>query len=326
LGLPGDTLEKHKKSLRDTVEMRFDNIRMYQLIMLPQTKLNTPESRREFGMQTRFRIMPRSFGKYSIGGTNFTAVESEEILIGSNSLPHEDYICAREMDLTVEILHNGRVHSEVVGICNAYGLSWFDDIIMPFFEKRRDFSKGITEMYDAFVRGTSDRLWETEQDLFEYVSANIEKLLIDESGTNEMSTGKATAFFRRFEEINEVLFNLLAQKLASTNRLSSSVEEYLNELKLYSLLRKRSLLNLSEEITGTFSINLELMQKREFALNGDEVLLSAKKRFNLTHDENQKLLIKQYSSEFGASLDGLGKMLMRYPHIHLLFSVEEAVV
>ena len=326
LGLPGDTLEKHKKSLRDTVEMGFDNIRMYQLIMLPQTKLNTPESRREFGMQTRFRIMPRSFGRYSIGGTKFVAVESEEILIGNDSLPHKDYITAREMDLTVEILHNGRVHTEAVGICNAYGLSWFDDIMIPFFEKRRVFSKGITEMYDVFEKGTSDRLWKTEQELFEYVEANIEKLLVDESGTNEMSTGKSTAFFKIFEEINEAVFNLLTDKLASNESSSSNIKEYLNELKLYSLIRKRSLLSTSEKITGTFSIDLELIQKKKYALNCDEALLSDKKLFNLIHNDEQKSLITQYSNQFGSSLDGLGKMLMRYPHVHRLFRLAEAAV
>ena len=325
LGLPGDTLEKHIQSLRDTVGMEFDNIRMYQLIMLPQTKLNTPESRLEFGMQARFRIMPRSFGMYSIGDTKFAAVESEEILIGSDSLPYKDYISAREMDLTVEILHNGRVHSEISGVCKAYRLSWFDDIIMPFFEKRRDFSNGITEMYDAFVRGTSDRLWQTDQELFEYVEANIESLLIDESGTNEMSTGKATAFFRLFEEINEALFTLLAKKMATIDSRSPNIEEYLNELKRYSLLRKKSLLNLSEEISGTFSIDLELIQKHEYALNGNETCLADKRRFNFIHDDKQKALIQQYSNEFGDGLDGLGKMLMRYPHIHRLFRVGQAV-
>jgi hypothetical protein len=181
-------------------------------------------------------------------------------------------------------------------------------------------------MYDVFEKGTSDRLWKTEQELFEYVEANIEKLLVDESGTNEMSTGKSTAFFRIFEEINEAIFNLLTDKLASNESSSSNIKEYLNELKHYSLIRKRSLLSTSEKITRTFSIDLELIQKKKYALNCDEALLSDKKLFNLIHNDEQKSLITQYSNQFGSSLDGLGKMLMRYPHVHRLFRVAEAAV
>lgn len=75
--------------------MRFDNIRMYQLIMLPQTELNTPAVRHQYDMKTKFRIMPRSFGRYAIGDTEFVAVESEEILVSNSTLPFEDYVACR---------------------------------------------------------------------------------------------------------------------------------------------------------------------------------------------------------------------------------------
>ena len=325
LGLPGDTLEKHKNSLRDAINMNFDNVRMYQLIMLPQTKLNTPESRREYGMQSCFRIMPRSFGRYSIGDSHFVAIESEEILIASDSLPHDDYVQARELDLTVEILHNGRVHSEVIGICKFYGLSWFDDIIMPFYERRRAFSKSITEMYDAFVSGTSDRLWATEKDLIESVHRNIDEMLVDERGTNEMSTGKSTAFFQIFEEINEALFFLLSEKLLNADKDNLRMGQYLSEIKNYSLLRKQNLLAPNEKTFGVFSFDLTLLEKSEYNVDEREARLSKPQNFYLHHTAKQKSLINQYSKEFGTSVDGLGKMLMRYPYIHRLFRVSSFI-
>lgn len=178
LGLPGDSIAAHRNSLRDTVDMRFDNIRMYQLVMLPQTELNTPDNRRKYDMRAKFRIMPRSFGRYSIGAVEFVAVESEEILVSSSTLPFEDYVACREMDLTVEILHNGRIYTEVVGVCDSYGLSWFD-LIMRFFERRRAFGPEITDMYDAFMRGTTERLWPSAEDLTAYVEHNIDDMLVD---------------------------------------------------------------------------------------------------------------------------------------------------
>ena len=274
LGLPGDTLAAHRKSLRDTVEMRFDNIRMYQLIMLPQTELNTPENRRKYGMKTAFRIMPRSFGRYRLDGRDFVSVESEEILISQNSLPFEDYVAAREMDLTVEILHNGRVYSEVVGVCDSFGLSWFD-LIMRFYDRRRAFSDDISAMYDSFSRGMTERLWPTEEALVEYVSANIDAMLSDERGTNEMSAGKATGFFVLFEKINGVLFGLLRETLAEAGALDDTAEHYLRELERYSLLRKRNLLGNAEAIVEPFAIDLERVEDARYRVRPGEVELPA---------------------------------------------------
>ena len=62
LGLPGDTVEAHENSLRDVIDAHLGMVRMYQLIMLPQTELNTPESRANHGMRTKYRLMPRSHG------------------------------------------------------------------------------------------------------------------------------------------------------------------------------------------------------------------------------------------------------------------------
>ena len=325
LGLPGDTFEKHKQSLRDTINMQFDNIRMYQLILLPQTQLNSPENRIKYGMQTRLRIIPRSFGEYKLCNEKFIAVEREEILISSNTLTHKDYVKARELDLTVEMLHNGGGHAEVRGVCNVYGLSWFDDIIIPFFENRRNFSPEISQIFDKFVEGTSDRLWNNEEDLEKDVAQNISEMLLDDRGTNEMSTGKATAFFQQFSQINSTVFLLLKNALEKRRLLNTTLVKYLDELERYSRLRKINFLEFDKNIVDSFSIDLECLEKHKYVITPDQIKLSKSKRFELLHSNKQQSLIKQYSKEFGFNFDGLGKMLMRYPHIHNLFRKSQAI-
>lgn len=318
LGLPGDSLAAHRQSLRDTVEMRFDNIRMYQLIMLPQTELNTPETRRKFEMRTKHRIMPRSFGHYAIKGHSFVAVESEEILVSNATLPFEDYVACREMDLTVEILHNGRVFTEVQGVCSSFELSWFD-LIMRFFDGRRGFSAEITKLYDDFRAGTTERLWPSEADLVAYVSGQIDEMLVDERGTNEMSSGKATAFFLLFDQINTVLFSLLKLLLEERGALSEQTAMYLDDLQRYSYLRKQNILEADRKIVEDFSFDLPQIESEAFQTRPDRARLSGRTRFSIAHSTRQKELIEQYAGEFGHSFDGLGKMLMRYPHVHRLF-------
>jgi radical SAM superfamily enzyme YgiQ (UPF0313 family)/predicted component of type VI protein secretion system len=323
LGLPGDNLEAHRQSLRDTVEANFDNIRMYQLIMLPQTKLNTPATRQKFAMKSKHRIMPRSFGRYSLNGQDFVAVESEEILIENSTLTFADYVVCREMDMTIEILHNGKVYAEIQGLCKSLGLSWFD-FIMRFFEKRRTFTPGISRLYDDFSQGMSARLWDDRESLERSVTENIESVLRNERGTNEMSMGKATAFFELFEEINDVLFAEMRGWLGEIGQLDDLMADYIDELARFSMLRKVRLTDHDKVLEGVFHFDIKAQEHAQFALPADTTRLESRQTYLITHTSKQREQLAGYVKEFGSSHDGLGKMLMRYPHIHRMFRRADA--
>ena len=102
LGLPGDSMESHSQSLRDLVNMGLSIIRMYQLILLPQTAMNTMESREKYEMKTLYRLMPRSYGRYILYDETLTAIEYEEICIANNTMPFEDYLVCRRFSLIIE--------------------------------------------------------------------------------------------------------------------------------------------------------------------------------------------------------------------------------
>lgn len=318
LGLPGDSLAAHRQSLRDVVEANFDNIRMYQLIMLPQTELNTPDSRRKYRMRSMHRIMPRSFGRYRLAGREFIAVESEEIMVENSTLPFDDYVTCREMDLTIEIIHNGKVYKDLQGICKSYGLSWFD-FIMRFFKKRRAYTDELRQMYDDFKASHSVRLWSARQALEESVVRNMDQLLNDDKGTNEMSTGKATAFFELFEQINDILYDELASWLEEQDRLDSLTKDFLEECRRFSRLRKANLPRYETEFVEPFTYDLQMLDKCDFDVLPQDAKLSQSRRYVVTHLPPQREQISAYMKEFGSSRDGLGKMLMRYPHLHRIF-------
>lgn len=324
LGLPGDSFDSHCQSLRDCVNANFDNIRMYQLIMLPQTDLNTPESRRKFGIKSKHRVMPRSFGRYRLAGNEFVAVESEEILFENFTLPFEDYIRCRELDLTVEILHNGRVYEELQSLCESLGLSWFD-FILRFYEKRRNHTKDICQLYDDFKEGLTQRLWETREELAEAVVDNIEKMLGDERGTNEMSMGKATGFFILFEQINKVLFDEMKKWLNEISFSNEEIYSYLDNIERLSLIRKIDLMNFNTEYHEDFNYDIKALVESGFTLKPAQVRLNSLKTFKISHSAEQKSQMEIYVKEFGRLQDGMGKMLMRYPHVYRNFRLPQMV-
>lgn len=318
LGLPGDSVAAHRQSLRDTVDANFDNIRMYQLIMLPQTKLNTPAQRRKFEMKSKHRIMPRSYGRYRLAGRSFIAVESEEILIENSTLSFQDYVACREMDLTIEILHNGKVYAEIQGLCRSLGLSWFD-FIMRFFDKRRQFTPGITALYDDFSHGMSARLWDDRASLERAVIENFDAMQADDRGTNEMSMGKATAFFDLFQEINNVLFAELRDWLKENGRLDDLMSSYVDELARFSRMRKLDLTEYDTTIEGEFTFDMKAQEDADFAAPAKATRLPTKRKFFVSHTSRQRQQLSDFVKEFGRSHDGRGKMLMRYPHVHRMF-------
>jgi hypothetical protein len=268
-------------------------------------------------MRTMHRIMPRSFGRYALAGQSFVCVESEEIMVEHQSLPFEDYLECREMDLSVEILHNGKVYEELQALCRMEDLSWFD-FIMRFHANRRNYGPEIAHLYDEFRTGNSSRLWEHRHDLERAVVENIDSLLQNERGTNEMSVAKATAFFEHFGRINAALFNEMRDWLRELNRLDDTLAIYLDEMERFSFMRKTNLLH-HEEVRHFNVFDLSKIESHKFNIRASDAMLREPQSYIIAHSPKQREQIDSFAVEFGHSPDGLGKMLMRYPHVHRIF-------
>ncbi|MDZ4726954.1 MAG: cobalamin-dependent protein [Leptospira sp.] len=312
LCLPGDTFETHIQSLRDVVNSGIGIVRMYQLILLPQTELNTPDTRRKYGMKTKFRINPRSFGIYRMLGESVPAIESEEICIQNDTMSFETYLECREMDLTIEMLHNTGLFQELQGLVKHYNLSWFD-FLYSFYEGRRNFSGELTQLFNNFTSDTKSRLWDSKEDLMHHVEENMESYLNDPYGTNEMATSKALAFFRISSELHDILFNLMREILIKRDLLNEVNDLYLEQLKKFSFLRKNELLDTSLTLSEDFDFDFDLIRKKNYQIEPADYKLTDKKTFNFFHSVDQIPLIDGYITQYGKSIDGLGRILMRAP-------------
>jgi hypothetical protein len=269
-------------------------------------------------MKSKHRVMTRSFGRYHLAGHDFIAVESEEILVENSTLPFEDYIRCRELDLTVELLHNGKIYEELQSYSETLGLSWFD-FILRFYENRRSYGADICEMYDDFREGLTDRLWQTREELASATTSNIDEMLKNERGTNEMSMGKATGFFILFEQINNILFAEMKSWLAELHLLDNESETYLDEARRFSRLRKMDLMNCDVEYVESFTFDVQALAASHFTMTPAQAKLTEPKHFKIAHLPEQNKQITGYVKEFGRLHDGMGKMLMRYPHVHRIF-------
>lgn len=322
LGLPGDSKKAHIKTLKDVIDTDMGIIRMYQLILLPQTELNTPDTRNAYEMKTKHRLMPRSFGKYEILGKEFCAIESEEICIENNSLSFNDYVECRELDMTVEIIHNGGIFDELKGFCKWLELSWFD-FLMMFYAGRRSHSEGITKLYDTFREQTTEDIFDTRDELDVAIEKNIDVFLDSEGSSNEMANAKAFAFFQLQEEIHEALFKQAKKLLKDRGSLDPNFILYLNELEEYCRLKKVDVTS-DLELKMTCNFDFSAIKEQAYAVDPRSFKLLEPSEVTICHSKEQKEMIKGYLHQYGTTLDGLGRILMRvYPTKRLFRQIKD---
>jgi hypothetical protein len=261
--------------------------------------------------------MPRSFGRYEILGKEFCAIESEEICIENNSLSFNDYVECRELDMTVEIIHNGGIFDELKGFCKWLEVSWFD-FLMMFYAGRRSHSEGITKLYDTFREQTTEDIFDTRDELDVAIEKNIDVFLDSEGSSNEMANAKVLAFFQLQEEIHEALFKQAKKFLTDRGSLDPHLILYLNELEEYCRLKKVDLTN-DLELKMTCNFDFAAIKEQNYAVDPRSFKLLEQHEIIICHSEEQKEMIKGYIHQYGTTLDGLGRILMRVYPIKRLF-------
>lgn len=309
LGLPGDSLAAHIKSLRDAVNSGVSYLRMYQLIMLPETEMNTQETREKFGIKTHWRIMPRCFGRYSFQGESFDCAEIEEIATSQHSLSFDEYIAAREWDLTIEITHNAGLFKELFGLCQVVGIEWFE--LLSLFHSRR--ASYLSDLYDTFKRETVLPLWSSRAEALEFASGHLDSYLNEELGVNELFNAKAVAFFNLQDELHAGMY-------AVATELMPEYREYLEDAKDFSLRRKQNLLDNALRSSRSYNYDFLSLLHGDFAFRPTR--LQKPVHITFEHTEEQRSVIDQLVHQYGTSNTGLGRILLR-AHVKKLYRLVE---
>jgi radical SAM superfamily enzyme YgiQ (UPF0313 family) len=311
LGLPGDSYPRHLESLREVTNAGLGIVRMYQLILLPQTELNTPDTRRQYGMKARFRVNPRSFGRYRVLGETLVAVEHEEILIEHDSMPLADYLACRELDLTIEVLHNAAMFMELSGLCRWLGYSWFD-FLLRFHERRMQASPRLAQLYREYREDNLQGQFATKDELERHVTAHIDEYLANTEGTNEMAKAKAKGFFSLMEELHDLLYAEMKALVRELGRATPVLERYLDELKAFSLARKLEVIKTDKVSEGAYHFNFFAIQDENYEVDPAAHFHEHAVSYRFYHNPDQVNLIRGYIGQYGGeTVDSLGRILMR---------------
>ena len=117
--------------------------------------------------------------------------------------------------------------------------------------------------------------------------------------------------FKLQEEIHDLLFQITESALGELGLLDTEMERYLGELKTYSLCRKTALLDTSYSKEVLFHYDFQAMEAKRFVVYPNDYVFEHPTSYVFKHVAGQVNQISSYITQYGTSLDGLGRILMR---------------
>lgn len=210
LGLPGESLQTALAAMDRLVDGKIDQMHNFQAMMLKGSEMESLEARKKFQFQTAFRVLPKNYGVYD----NEKVFDVEEIIVGTSTLPFEDYVAARKYHLACSIFWNDSWFALPVEFTARFGIkrSQWLRTMLPTMEKD---TGAVRNLLDNFVAETKGELFPSREACVEYYSRpeNFERLKRGEIGDNLMYKYRALASFFVWPEICKVAMDATKQLL-----------------------------------------------------------------------------------------------------------------
>lgn len=312
LGLPGDTKEKHITTVLQLADADMKLISMFTLMMLDGTELTTDESRTKWGSQTRFRVVPRCFGIYDFGGEQLLSAEPEEVAVASSSMSFDDYLECREFALTMGLFYQDRILYELFRFMRLCGIPP-SGMLRVLHDRRAGFSSAIRRLYESFNAATRDELWGSKGELEAFIRSDrrvVEQYINGELGNNVLFRHRAIALLELVDDIHDAAFQVAHELLSrSASDYFLRYEDYLHELKRYSLYRKRSLFALSENYVGEFHFDMRRQVETDFEQFPERSAAPIRIAFSRTV-EQREMLLSQFE-QYGTEINAIGRIISR---------------
>ena len=240
LGLPGDTLPKHFESLRYAIDViGISNLDIHQLNLVYGAELNEQESIKTYEMNIRYRVFVNCFGIYEIGKSTVPCAEIDKTVVGNKTLPYEDYLECRIMNLLIKIFFDHDPFKEITGVIRHLGLSLFELLIIikdELIPKNNNLNRLISE----FIEKTEKPLYKSYEDLKSLLTSSkiVGDYISGKRGGNELLNCKAKAFLSYTRDLHLVISEAACIHMNRNGQKDPLLKEYIEQAAEFSFLRK----------------------------------------------------------------------------------------
>lgn len=212
LGLPGESYKSHTEALFKMIDAGTNSMHCFQAMMLKGSDMEAASARDEFKFMTRFRVLPKNFGVY--GGEK--VFDIEEVIVGTDTLPFEDYIRCRKLHMTFSVFWNDNWFDDVVTFVKQNGIKASEWLVAMLEAMERD-TGPVHRFLNEFVGETKGELFESRQACAEHYGReeNFKRLQEGEIGDNLMYKYRAIASFHLWPEVCRLAMSATAKLLKS---------------------------------------------------------------------------------------------------------------
>ncbi len=312
LGLPGDTREKHCKSVCDMLDAGIQDVRSFQFILLPGTEANDTASRERYQYDTGFRVLARCFGRYDICGDEVPVAEIQEICLGNNTLPRDEYFECRAFDLTVAIFNNGGILKEFFRLAETLGVQK-STVLQRIHGLSRATPGPVADLYTEFRTAEGRNFFETREELEAFLGRpdTMSAYLRGDYGVNHIYKARSTALLFLFEDIAALAHQAVRAELQERSLLDPVLERYLAELFQLAVARKTQLTDLERSVSLTLHFDFPALHACDNLDDPRDHFIESGLRFTVRHSDAQKADLARYFAQYGQTMEGIGQFLQR---------------
>lgn len=308
LGLPGDTKEKHFRSLKDCVDTLGSNfVNSHQLALVDGAPMAEAEDREKYGLKTRFRVLITRLGRYDVIGVQRLIAEIEEIVVATDTMPFEHWLDCREMDLLVKIFIDNDMFEEIFGLVRRLGLSPFEVLV----QMHQDLAAhpALARLLADFRAKTVEPLFETEAALRTFLERpdTLDRYAAGELGGNELMIHRAQAFRECNQDLHTALASATTKYLAANGHDSATLRSYLDQAATYSRLRKFDIDTCDVELSGRFDFDFPAAEDSHFKVLPEDIAI-APAQFRFLFSAEDRDVINYLIGHWLSSKRGEGKM------------------
>ncbi|MHB8155176.1 MAG: B12-binding domain-containing radical SAM protein [Candidatus Omnitrophota bacterium] len=195
LCLPEETKESFIATLKAILNSGIQSIYIFTLMNLKGTPISSDESVSRYQYVIRHRIVPRQFS--IIDGKKI--FDTEEVIVGTNTMPFEDYLELRGIAFLITIFFSSMELFPLKRLLQEYGVDmyrWIDAIR----NKLPDFPK-LSQYYNDFMQETKDELFVSREALVEFYNKqdNFDALCQGRLGDNLLRKYKCIVLSQDFK-------------------------------------------------------------------------------------------------------------------------------
>ncbi len=239
LGLPGETKQSHFKGLRDLFEYDASAITCYNLRMLGGTELSTDESRRKYGMRTKYRLIDGGFGKYDA----ILSIEHEEMVLETNTMRKEDILYFRPVHFMIQFLWNYGYYIELLAFIEKAGINPVD-FITAVIDAIATSPPKVKKVFDDFMKEAYCEWFETKDELEAHYSKPENFEFISQGGFGKLNYKYTYRILLECKnDFDEYIFLIAKDVLKEKTKIGEAAKAYLEEILAYT---KNAFIDLSK--------------------------------------------------------------------------------